>query len=432
MYKHFKNNSMKEIFDFNSNIKKNLLYLFIGGLTLSLIGLYQVINSGHGHEEVSEFFGDAYNSGGGHSEFHWYHRLYSNLWINVVYFLGISISAIFFVAIQYVSQAGWSSGILRVPLAIGRWLLPGSVLMLVVFAITNHDVFHWTHEYLYDKSDPRYDYVIDGKKAYLNLPFFLGRMVFFLGIWYLFYALILKHVAREDKLGGTESWQKLFTISTVFVVFYAFTQSVAAWDWVLSIDTHWFSTMFGWYVFASWWVSALALITYIIIILRDNGYLSFVNHSVLHDLGKYVFAFSVFWTYIWFSQFLLIYYANIPEETIYFVERLDSDIYFPFFIVNLILNFFFPFLFLMTRASKRFTRFLKIACPVVLFGHFIDFYLMITPGILKSNGGFGFLEIGLLLVFLSAFLFVVLQGLTKLPLVAKNHPMLDESLHHDI
>jgi len=215
-------------------------------------------------------------------------------------------------------------------------------------------------------------------------------------------------------------------------VFYAFTQSVAAWDWVLSIDTHWFSTMFGWYVFASWWVSALALITYIIIILRDNGYLTFVNHSVLHDLGKYVFAFSVFWTYIWFSQFLLIYYANIPEETIYFVERLDSDIYFPFFIVNLILNFFFPFLFLMTRASKRFTRFLKIACPIVLFGHFIDFYLMITPGVLKSNGGFGFLEIGLLFVFLSAFLFVILQGLTKLPLVAKNHPMLDESLHHDI
>ena len=113
-----------------------------------------MINSGHGHEEVSEVVGGAYNSGGGHSQYHWYHRLYSNLWINVVYFLGISISAVFFVAIQYVSQSGWSSGILRVPLAIGRWLLPGSILMLIVFAITNHDVFHWTHEYLYDKSDP--------------------------------------------------------------------------------------------------------------------------------------------------------------------------------------------------------------------------------------------------------------------------------------
>ena len=128
---------MKEIFDFNNNLKKNLLYLFLGGLVLSLIGLYQVINSGHGHEEVSQAV-DTYNSDGGHSKFHWYHRLYSNLWINVVYFLGISISAIFFVAIQYVSQAGWSAGILRVPLAIGRWLLPGSVIMLIVFAITNH------------------------------------------------------------------------------------------------------------------------------------------------------------------------------------------------------------------------------------------------------------------------------------------------------
>ena len=431
MFKPFKNNNMKDIFDFNIGIKKNLLYLFLGGLFLCLIGVYQLINSGHGHEESTEIVTN-YISDDAHSEFHWYKRVYSNLWINIVYFLGISISAIFFVAIQYVSQAGWSAGILRVPLAIGRWLLPGSVLMLIVFAITTHDIFHWTHEYLYDKSDPRYDYVIDGKKAYLNLPFFLGRMVFFLGIWYLFYALILKHIAKEDKLGGTASWEKLFTISTVFVVFYAFTQSVAAWDWVLSIDTHWFSTMFGWYVFASWWVSALALITYMIIILRDNGYLDFVNHSVIHDLGKYVFAFSVFWTYIWFSQFLLIYYANIPEETIYYVERLDSDFYYPFFLVNLILNFFFPFLFLMTRASKRFTRFLKVACPIVLFGHFIDFYLMVTPGVLKENGGFGFLEIGMLLLFLSAFLYVILNGLTKLPLVAKNHPMLDESLHHDI
>jgi len=346
--------------------------------------------------------------------------------------MGISISAIFFVAIQYVAQAGWSAGIIRVPLAIGRWLPIGGILMIIAFLVTNHDIFHWTHDYLYDPEDPRYDYIIAGKQAYLNFPFYISRMIIFIGVWYLFYRLILKHTIIEDKEGGDSSWKNLFTISTIFVVFYAFSQSVAAWDWVLSIDTHWFSTMFGWYVFASWWVSALALTTYMIILLKDNGYLSIINHSVIHDLGKFVFAFSVFWTYIWFSQFLLIYYANIPEETIYFVERLESDFYFPIFVVNIIFNFFFPFLFLMTRASKRYTRFLKIACPVVLFGHFIDFYLMVTPGVLKSNGGFGFLEIGILMIFLSGFLFVVLNGLTKLPLVAKNHPMLEESLHHDI
>merc|ERR1711991_775488 len=121
----------------------------------------------------------------------------------------------------------------------------------------------------------------------------------------------------------------------------------------MSIDTHWFSTMFGWYVFASWWVTGLALITYMLILLRDNGYMKFVNNSVLHDLGKFVFAFSIFWTYIWFSQFLLIYYANIPEETIYFRERLTSDYYSKIFFFNIVINFFFPFLALMTRDAKR-------------------------------------------------------------------------------
>ena len=376
---------MKDRFEFTQSAKKTLLFVLVSGIVLSLIGTYQLINAdhGHGHDDASHlvestsYQNDSYSdidksnttNADYHPPFHWYQRIYSNIWINILYFMGISISAIFFVAIQYVAQAGWSAGIIRVPLAIGRWLPIGGILMIIAFLVTNHDIFHWTHDYLYDPEDPRYDYIIAGKQAYLNFPFYISRMIIFIGVWYLFYRLILKHTIIEDKEGGDSSWKNLFTISTIFVVFYAFSQSVAAWDWVLSIDTHWFSTMFGWYVFASWWVSALALTTYIIILLKDNGYLSIINHSVIHDLGKFVFAFSVFWTYIWFSQFLLIYYANIPEETIYFVERLESDFYFPIFVVNIIFNFFFPFLFLMTRASKRYTRFLKIACPVVLFGH---------------------------------------------------------------
>ena len=157
-----------------------------------------------------------------------------------------------------------------------------------------------------------------------------------------------------------------------------------------------------------------------------------VTAEHLHDLGKFVFAFSIFWTYIWFSQFLLIYYANIPEESIYFVERLQSDHYAPVFFLNLILNFFFPFLVLMTRDSKRHGVFLKIVCGVILFGHWLDFYLMITPGTLQHNGGFGLLEVGTMLVYAAAFLFVVLNGLTKSALVPKNHPMLQESLHHHV
>ena len=419
--------SLGKDYIFESQTKKQLLILFASGILLTIFGIFMIINGDGHHEEVSNLASES-----SHYEFHWYQRFFSNLWINNVYFTGISVSAVFFLAIQYVAQAGWSAGLIRVPIAMGSWLPYAFILMLLVFGVANHDIFHWTHEYLYDVNDYRYDAIIDGKKAYLNVPFYLSRMILFFVIWYLLYIMIVKESDREDVNGGETHWRKMFTISAVFVVVYAVTSSVAAWDWILSIDTHWFSTMIGWYVFASWWVSSLAFITLIVIALKENGNLDFINHSVIHDLGKFVFAFSVFWTYIWFSQYLLIYYAHIPEETIYYVERVKSGIYAPFFYFNLICNFFFPFLFLMTRASKRHTRFLKIACPIILFGHFIDFYLMVTPGVLKDNGGFGFMEIGILVVYLSSFLFVVLRSLSSRRLVAKNHPMLEESLHHDV
>lgn len=200
----------------------------------------------------------------------------------------------------------------------------------------------------------------------------------------------------------------------------------------MSIDTHWFSTMFGWYVFASWFVAGLAAITLVIIFLKELGYLKMVNENHLHDMGKYVFAFSIFWTYIWFSQFLLIYYANIPEESVYFLERLKSDIYSKYIFINLILNFVFPFFVLMTRDSKRKIRILKVVCWVVIIGHWFDFYLMIAPGTMKQNGEFGFINIGLTLIYAAVFIFLMLKNLAKAPLVAKNHPMLQESIHHHV
>jgi hypothetical protein len=215
-------------------------------------------------------------------------------------------------------------------------------------------------------------------------------------------------------------------------VFFAVSSSVAAWDWVMSIDTHWFSTMFGWYTFASWWVAALALITLIVVYLKEAGYLKVVNANHLHDLGKFIFAFSIFWTYIWFSQFLLIYYANIPEETVYFIERMSTSPYSWIFYTNLILNFALPFLLLMTRDAKRHMSMLKVVCPIVIVGHWFDFYNMVTPGVMKHEGGLGLLEIGTALIFLAAFLWITLNSLSKMPLVGKNHPLLEESLHHHI
>ena len=423
-----------EKYIFTAGAKKNLTILFVVGVVLSILGVVLMNTMGHhgGHEATGGEEGHAFS---------WIQRLYANIWINNVYFTGLAIIGVFFVAIQYVAQAGWSAGFKRIPLAFGNWLPIAGILMLVMFFVAGHDLFHWTHHGLYDENSDQFDHIINGKKAYFfwplteqpNIPvFYILRMVVFFGVWYWLFTSIKKKIFAEDIDGGTDNWKKLVGTSAIFLVFFAVSSSMSAWDWVMSIDPHWFSTMFGWYVFASWWVSGLALITFIVVLLKDQGYLKLVNSNHIHDLGKFMWAFSIFWTYIWFSQFLLIYYANIPEESIYFVERMMSDHYAPYFFLNLIVNFFLPFLILMTRDAKRHSRILKVVCPIIIFGHWIDFYLMVTPGTLKDNGGMGFLEIGLIMVYASAFLFVVLTNLAKHLLVAKNHPMLEESLHHHI
>lgn len=366
-------------------------------------------------------------------------RVKTSLWMNNVFFAGIGIIGLFFVAIQYAAQAGWSVGVKRVGIALGTWIPIAGVLMLVLWVVTHHDVFHWTHSNLYQEG-PSFDAIINKKAPFFYWPldggsfplFYLLRMVVFFGGWYYFFLQIRKNMLAEDLQATTSFWRKNVVFSTVFLIFFGVSSSIAAWDWVMSIDTHWFSTMFGWYVFASWWVTGLAVITFIVVLLKDAGYLKIVNSNHLHDLGKFVFAFSIFWTYIWFSQFLLIYYAHIPEETIYFLERMETSPYSWIFYTNLIMNFVLPFLLLMTRDAKRHMSMLRVVCPLVIVGHWFDFYNMITPGVMQKDGALGFIEIGIALIFMAAFLLVVLSSLAKMPLFGKNDPMLHESLHHHI
>ncbi|MCX2494066.1 quinol:cytochrome C oxidoreductase [Pedobacter sp. PF22-3] len=361
-------------------------------------------------------------------------RTFANLLLMAYYFACVCMSGTFFLAVQYVAQAGWSASILRVPQAMAKTLPIAAVILVVIISagLYTHNLYHhWHADGLTDPNSPNYDSLIAGKSVFLNVPFFLGRQVVFLGIYSIFSIMFVKFSYNEDLAGGLNSYRKSFKNACIFLVIYGFTTPIFAFDTIMSLEAHWFSTMFGWYNFAAMWVSSLATIAIIIILLRRAGYMQWVNNSHLHNLGQFIFGFSIFWTYVWFAQFLLIYYANMPEETVYFYKRFE---YYKFwFFLNLAMNFLAPVLLLMDRDNKRTDAKLLFVSIVVLLGHWVDYYQMIMPGAVEDgHNGFGIVEIGIALGFVGLFTFTVLTSLSKKPLIAKNHPLLQESLHHQL
>ncbi|WP_026463117.1 hypothetical protein [Adhaeribacter aquaticus] len=411
----------------------NRFFFLIGlGLVLLIVGIFITMNSGGGHHGGGGHEEAA--AAGGHHAITWVNRLFANLWLNNVYFTGIAVIGLFFGAIQYVAYAGWSVPFVRILQSITAYLPFGAAVALIVFFIGQHQIFHWTDNSLFDTASPNYDPIIAGKAGFLNKPFFIIRMVVFYGAWIYFAWWLRKQSLEEDINGGLSYYHKSIRISAMFLVIFGVSSSISAWDWVMSIDTHWFSTLFAWYVLSSWLVSGLAVTTLIAIFLKQNGYLKMLNADHLHDLGKFIFGFSIFWTYLWFSQFMLYWYANLPEEVIYFKERFGmyNDHYSWILLFNLFINFALPLLVLMTRDAKRQVIMLKIVCFAVLFGHWMDFYLMIMPGTLRGESGLGFMELGTALIFLGVFLTLVTRKLTSASLIPVNHPFLEESMHHHV
>jgi len=407
-------------------LQRKFVTIIVAGVIVLALGLLAAIMGwGSHHEAVGHAAAEHEGSP------IWLKRVLVSLWHSNVFFVGVSVVGTVFMAIQYVAYAGWSVVVKRINEALSAWLLPGGIVMLVVFLLGRHDIFHWTHEGIMTKGSANYDAIVAGKAGFLSTPFYLIRMVSYLFIWWAFSQRLRQLSLQEDLNGGTSYFHTSITTAALFLVLFAVTSSMSAWDWVMSVDVHWFSTMFGWYVFASWWVSGIAATTLIAIFLKQAGYLPMLNSNHFHDLGKFMFGFSIFWTYVWFSQFMLIWYANLPEESVYFNQRLGGfdGRYTWMFYGNLLINFAFPFLALMTRDAKRQMIMLKIVCIAILVGHWSDFYLMLMPGTLKGDNGF-LIEIGIALIFLGAFLILVTRRLAAASLVPVNHPFIEESVHH--
>jgi hypothetical protein len=358
------------------------------------------------------------------------HGAWPALLFNTYFYIGISVFGVFFVAMQYVSEAGWSIVLKRVPEAIMAALPVFSLIMLFIMVASimhwNH-IYHWLHEGIMTVGHDDYDAIIAGKEAYLNASFFIIRTIIYLLGWNYFAKKLRSLSLLEDREGGTGIHFKSVSTSAWFMVFFAVTSAMASWDWIMSIDAHWFSTIFGWYVFAEWCAIGFTTVLLFTLYLKRQGYLQDVNENHIHDLGKWVFAFSLVWTYMWFSQFMLIWYANIPEEVTYFTARLEVENYKFLFWFSMIINFIAPIILLMSRDAKRNNgRLIFVSC-IILVGHWLNSYLLVTPGTLGAHGHIGFTEIGIGLGFAGLLIHLVLNALTKESLETKNHPFLDES-----
>lgn len=339
------------------------------------------------------------------------------------FWLSIALGALFLIMLHHLTGSIWSVALRRLyeNLAI---ILPWFAVMFLVIILGNHTLFHWTHA---DRvaTDP----LLQSKSPYLNLPFFIVRgMVYFL-VWGILAYLFHRSSAKQDESKTGSPLHNVRT-SAPGIILYAFTISFASFDWLMSLDAHWYSTIFGVYFFSGSTLAALAFTTLMIIILQRQGYLKgIITVEHLHDLGKLLFTFTVFWAYVAFSQYFLIWYANIPEETIWFQHRWVGNWKFlSYFLV--IGHFVVPFFILMIRASKRSTLLLSLMTLWLLLMHWIDLYWIIQPSLHHEGFHLSWIDVATFIAIGSMFLWLFLKKASQRALVPIRDPQLSSSVQH--
>lgn len=355
-------------------------------------------------------------------------RTWINYLVNTFYFVSLALGGIFFVALQNLTNAGWARSLVRIPEAFGKFLPVGLILSLgLIFGM--HTLYEWTHLDVVAK-----DHLLQHKTPYLNTTFFMIRMIIVFVLWIVFSKILVTLSHKRDESGDSEAIQgNLSKYSAIFMIVLAGGYSIFSFDLVMSVEPHWFSTIFAMYTFSGMFVGALAVMIIALIIMQNMGYLNnIVNENHYHDLGKLLFAFTSFWAYIWFSQYMLIWYANIPEETQYYYLR-EKHTWDWLFYINFAINWLVPFFALMSRGSKREKFVLLRVAVVILIGRWLDIYLMVAPNVFKhaniTNLQISWLEVGMAIGFAGLFVIIFVKGLKRAPLVPKNDPYLEESIH---
>ncbi len=343
--------------------------------------------------------------------------------------VGMGLAGIFFIALQYASGARWSVVLRRVPEAMAS-VIPIAAVGLAAVFLFRLELYPWSAG-LPGEAGGHHAF----KVLWLSRPFFLARAAIYLTAWMLFSTVIVRNSRRQDESGDPSFTRRNARLSVAFLPVFAVTVCLASFDWIMSLEPSWYSTIFGVYNFAGLFSGGLAAIIVLAALLRELGprgvgpLHDFVNAEHLHDLGKLLFGFCTFWMYIWFSQYMLIWYSNIPEETRYYVVRLQG-LWAPLFLLNICLNWVVPFLVLLLRRTKRESSVLVKVALAVLAGRCLDLYLMVIPPFAGRSPVFGLWEIGPLVLAGAIFTLVVFYSLAQSSIVPLRDPLFSESLHH--
>lgn len=346
-------------------------------------------------------------------------RAWSSFLLINIGLLGMGLGAALFIAFQNVCGAHWAVAIRRVPEAMCG-ILPWAAAGILLTLLAGKSLYPWT-------SDPPHGM----KGIILDPTFVMVRAVVFLGLWLWLTRAIVNRSRLQDQTGDAELSASSKRLSALFLVVFGLTFWMACFDWVMSLEPEWFSTMYGVYHFAGAFLGALAAITLLVIWLQHVGPLRDVlTHEHLHDLGKLLFGFSTFWMYIWFSEYMLIWYANFPEETGHFIRR-HTGAWGPLFVANMCVTWLIPFFVLLPKSVKRSPSMLvKVSC-LILVGRWLDLYLLIYPSTVGFESvTFGIWELGIAVGAPGLFMLVFIRRFRSAAPVPVADPMLEASLHH--
>ncbi|HMQ09779.1 MAG TPA: hypothetical protein PKC21_04315 [Oligoflexia bacterium] len=340
------------------------------------------------------------------------------------FWLSIALGSLFFVFLHHLVSAKWSVVVRRFAeqtMKVIPWL---GLIIVPVFLYGAKDLFPWA-----DAHKAAHDHLIHKKQAYLNLPFFNVRAVIYFLVWTGLATVVAKLSIKHDETGQNKLMEKMKGLSAGGTLLFALTATFAAFDWIMSLDPHWYSTIFGVYVFAGCLVAVMAFLSIITLYLHGQGYMkNMITEEHYQDLGKLLFAFTCFWAYIAFSQYVLIWYGNIPEETVWYAHRwVGSWKWMSLFLV--LGHFIVPFIFLLPRPMKRNRKVLMAFSFWMLFMHLVDLIWLIYPNIYHHGYHFHWYDVTLMLGFGLLFVGRVLSNLSKASIYPINDPLLQESIH---